>query len=58
MESFFSTLKTERLRRRSYRPRDECRAEMLDYIEQFYNAWRQHSTLGYISLMQFEAAAC
>lgn len=46
MESFFSTLKTERLNRRTYRSRDECRAEVLDYIERFYNARRQHSTLG------------
>ncbi len=58
MESFFSTLKTERLSRRIHRSRDECRAEVFDYIERFYNARRQHSTLGYVSPMQFEAAAC
>lgn len=37
MESFFSTLKTERLSRRIYQFRDECRAEVFDYIERFYN---------------------
>jgi len=58
MESFFSTLKTERLSRRIHRSRDECRAEVFDYIERLYNARRQHSTLGYVSPMQFEAAAC
>lgn len=58
MESVFSTLKTERLSRRILRSRDECRAEVLDYIERFYNARRQHSTLGYVSPMQFEAATC
>jgi putative transposase len=58
MESFFSTLKTERLSRRVYQSRDECRADVFDYIERFYNARRQHSTLGYVSPIQFEAAAC
>lgn len=58
MESFFSTLKTERLSRRIYQSRDECRAEVFDYIERFYNSQRQHSTLGYVSPMQFEAANC
>jgi putative transposase len=46
MESFFSTLKTERLSRRIHRSRDECRADVFDYIERFYNSRRQHSTLG------------
>lgn len=58
MEGFFSTLKTERLSRRIHRSRDECRAEIFDYIERFYNPRRQHSTLGYVSPMQFEATAC
>ena len=49
MESFFSTLKAERLSRRIHRSRDECRAEVFDYIKRFYNPRRQHSTLGYVS---------
>jgi len=57
MESFFSTLEIERLSRRIHRSRDECRAEVFDYIERFYNVRRQHSTLGYVSSMQFEAVA-
>lgn len=56
MESFFSTLKTERLNRRIDQSRDECRAEVFDYIERFYTPRRQHSTIGYVSPMQFEAA--
>jgi len=56
MESFFSTLKTERLNRHVYQTRDECRADVFDYIERFYNVRRQHSTLGYVSPIQFEAA--
>lgn len=58
MESFFSTLKTERLSRRLYSTRDELRADVFDYIERFYNPKRRHSTIGYISPMQFEDLKC
>lgn len=58
MESFFSTLKTERLSRRHYRTRDDLRADVFDYIERFYNPKRRHSTIGYISSMQFENLQC
>jgi putative transposase len=54
MESFFSTLKTERVNRRRYATRDEARADIFDYIERFYNRRRRHSTLGQISPMEFE----
>ncbi len=54
MESFFSTMKTERLSRKQYRNRDELRADVFDYIERFYNPRRRHSTIGYISPVQFE----
>lgn len=54
MESFFSTLKTERLSRKRYRARDEARADVFDYIERFYNPRRRHSTLGQVSPDQFE----
>ena len=37
MESFFSSLKTERTARKTYRTRDEARADVFDYIELFYN---------------------
>jgi putative transposase len=47
MESFFSSLKTERTVRKLYRTRDEARAEVLDYIERFHNPKRRHSTIGY-----------
>lgn len=58
MESFFSTLKTERLSRKRYRTRDELRADIFDYIERFYNPKRRHSTIGYISPVQFENLQC
>lgn len=54
MESFFSSLKTERLARKTFRTRDEIRAEVFDYIERFYNPVRRHSTLGYVSPIDFE----
>lgn len=54
MESFFSTMKTERTNARSYATRDEARADVFDYIERFYNPRRRHSTLGYVSPMEFE----
>ena len=57
MESFFSTLKTERTASKVCRTRNEARADVFDYIERFYNPRRRHSKLGYISPMEFEARA-
>jgi hypothetical protein len=56
MESFFSSLKTERVHRRQYRTRAEARADVFDYIERFYNLRRRHSTLKYLSPVAFEDA--
>jgi len=56
-ESFFSTLKTERVHHRLYRSRDEARRDIFGYIEVFYNRVRLHSTLGYLSPVQFESQA-
>jgi putative transposase len=57
MESFFSSLKTECTARKTYRTREEAKADMFDYIERFYNAKRRHSTIGYMSPMEFEQQA-
>lgn len=54
MESFFASLKVERVNRRHYITRDEARADVFDYIERFYNPRRRHSTLGYVSPIEFE----
>jgi putative transposase len=54
MESFFSSLKTERTARKPYRTRDEAKADVFDYIERFNNFKRRHSTIGYLSPMEFE----
>lgn len=57
MESFFSSLKTERTARKVYRTRDHARADVFDYIERFYNPRRRHSKLGYLSPIAFEVKA-
>ena len=57
MESFFSSLKTERIRRQVYRTRDAARADVFDYIERFCNTVRRHSTIGYLSPVKFERQA-
>ena len=57
MESFFSTLKTERTERKVYRSRNQARADICDFIERFYNAKRRHSTIGYLSPIEFERRA-
>jgi putative transposase len=57
MESFFSSLKTERTARRAYPSRQAARADVFDYIERFYNPTRRHSTLGYLSPIKYEEQA-
>jgi putative transposase len=57
MESFFSSLKSERTARKMYRTRDEARADVFDHIERFYNPKHRHSTIGYLSPMEFERQA-
>jgi putative transposase len=56
-ESFFSSLKKERVRRRIYRTREEAKADLFDYIEIFYNRTRRHSHLGQVSPYDFEMAS-
>jgi putative transposase len=54
MESFFSSLKTERTARKVYRTRNEARTDVFDYIGRFYNTKCRPSTIGYLSPMEFE----
>jgi len=56
-ESFFSSLKKERVRRKIYRSHEEARAEVFDYIEMFYNPTRRHSHIGGVSPEAFERLA-
>ena len=54
VESFFGTLKSERIHWRSYQTREQARADIVEYITMFYNSRRLHSYLGYQSPDQFE----
>lgn len=53
-ESFFGSLKIERIFDSVYKTRKEARKDIIDYIEMFYNSKRRHSYLGYLSPMDFE----
>lgn len=55
-ESFFSSLKKERIRRRIYSTRDDAKSDVFDYIELFYNSKRRHSYLDYVSPLAYELA--
>jgi putative transposase len=53
MESFFSSLKTERTARKTYRTRDEAKADVFDYIERFYNPASQHPSVYVVEEKRF-----
>lgn len=53
-ENFFSLLKRERIRRKTYRTREEVRSDVFDYIEMFYNQKRKHANNGMLSPANFE----
>jgi putative transposase len=55
-ESFFSSLKKERIKKLIYKNRRLAIADVADYIDSFYNRTRRHSHLGGLSPEQFEAA--
>ena len=55
-ESFFSSLKKERIKKHIYKNRELAMNDVADYIETFYNRTRRHSHLGGLSPEQFEAA--
>lgn len=54
MESFWATLKTECFHEQLPPSRDAARHMIFDYIETFYNPLRRHSSLGFLSPLQFE----
>lgn len=53
-ESFFHSLKTERIKRKVYASREQARSDIFHYIEIFYNRQRRHSFTNYLSPVQFE----
>jgi putative transposase len=54
MERFFGSLKSERTDNVKYFTRAQAKSDVIDYIEMFYNSRRLHSTLGYVSPIEFE----
>ena len=56
-ESFFGSLKKERIRKRIYKTRELAKADTFYYIEAFYNRTRRHSHLGDVSPEAFERAS-
>lgn len=54
VESFFGSLKKERIRRKVYTTREDARSDIFDYIEVFYNRKRSHSYLGQMSPVEYE----
>lgn len=53
-ESFFSLLKTERIKRKIYKTRDEARADIFDYIELNYNSRRRHGSNNGLPPVEYE----
>ena len=56
MESFFASLKTERVHEARFRTRAEARAAVFESIEVFYNRQRLHSALGYCTPVEARAS--
>ena len=57
VESFFHTLKVERVHHRVYPTREDARRDLFAYIEGFYNSRRLHSAISYISPVDMERMA-
>ena len=53
-ESFFLSLKRERIRRHTYTTRQAARQDVFEYIELFYNPKRKHTNNGMLSPVDFE----
>ena len=53
-ESFFQLLKRERIKRHIYSTRDDARADVVDYIEMFYNSKRRHGFNDLLSPVEYE----
>ncbi|MCU7904826.1 MAG: IS3 family transposase, partial [Candidatus Thiodiazotropha sp. (ex Epidulcina cf. delphinae)] len=54
VESFFGSLKQERVQWKNYQTRYEAQRDILEYISMFYNRWRLHSYPDYVSPNDFE----
>jgi putative transposase len=57
-EGFFNLLKRERIRRRTYKTREDARQDIFDYIEMLYNPKRKHARNRMLSSVDFENRQC
>ena len=53
-ESFFQLLKHERIKRKTYKNREEAKQDIFNYIEMFYNPIRRHGYNDDLSPVEFE----
>lgn len=53
-ESFFQLLKRERIKRKTYKNREEARQDVFNFIEMFYNPIRRHGYNDDLSPVEFE----
>ena len=58
VESFFASLKKELVYKKNYATIEEVKADIYRYIELFYNRKRLHSSLGYMSPVEYRLAMC
>ena len=56
MESFYKSLKVERVYQLDYKTRAQARLDIVDWIEGFYNRQRLHSSVGYRSPVSVESS--
>ena len=57
-EAFFGTLKNELMDGKAFATRREAQAAIFEYMEVFYNRQRLHSSLGYMTPVEYEEALC
>jgi transposase InsO family protein len=53
-ESFFATLKKELVKHSNWQTREEARADIFEWIEVWYNRQRRHSSIGYLTPVEYE----
>lgn len=58
MESFFGTLKKEHVYRIIFHTKEEAQRNIYEYIEIFYNRKRRHSSISYMTPVEYYQQAC
>ena len=55
-QSFFNTLKVERVHRQTYMTREHARVDIVNWLEGFYDRYRLHSSIGFQSPVDAQAS--